>query len=103
LLDVAGLVRHFPLPRAGFLEAGGVLHALDGVDLRVIRETVGLVVNQVSGKSTLAGWSCGWMRRPRGQSVCGPGHHAGVADIHPSVAGRMQMIFQDPSASLNRA
>ena len=36
LLDVQGLVKHFPLPRENFLEQHRVLRAVDGVDLRSV-------------------------------------------------------------------
>jgi peptide/nickel transport system ATP-binding protein len=103
LLDVAGLKRHFPLPRAGFLEPVRTLKALDGVDLRVFPgETVGLVGESGSGKSTLARLvmrldtpTAGTIRFA-GQDIT----HATQATIRP-LRRRMQMIFQDPYASLN--
>jgi peptide/nickel transport system ATP-binding protein len=103
LLEVTGVTRHFALPKAGFLEPGRVLHALDGVDLRVHPgETVGLVGESGSGKSTLArlvmrlDTPTGGTIRFAGQDIT----HASQAAIRP-LRRRMQMIFQDPYASLN--
>ena len=94
------LTRHFPLPKAGFLEPRRVLHALDGVDLRVHPgETVGLVGESGSGKSTLArlvmrlDTPTGGTIRFAGQDIT----HASQAAIRP-LRRRMQMIFQDPYA-----
>jgi peptide/nickel transport system ATP-binding protein len=103
LLQVTALTRHFALPKAGFLEPGRVLHALDGVDLRVHPgETVGLVGESGSGKSTLArlvmrlDTPTGGMISFAGQDIT----RASQSSIRP-LRRRMQMIFQDPYASLN--
>ncbi len=103
LLEITGLVRHFPLPKDGFLEPRRVLRALDGVDLRVYPGgTVGLVGESGSGKSTLARLV---MRldepddgviRFAGEDIT----HASQTAIRP-LRRRLQMIFQDPYASLN--
>ncbi|HYZ21277.1 MAG TPA: dipeptide ABC transporter ATP-binding protein, partial [Rhodopila sp.] len=103
LLEVAGLIRHFPLPKTGFLEARRVLHALDGVDLHVRPgETVSLVGESGSGKSTLARLvmrldtpTAGTIRFA-GQDIT----RAPQSAIRP-LRRRMQMVFQDPYASLN--
>ncbi|MEA2742784.1 MAG: peptide/nickel transport system ATP-binding protein ddpF, partial [Acetobacteraceae bacterium] len=103
LLQVTALTRHFALPKAGFLEPERVLHALDGVDLRVHPgETVGLVGESGSGKSTLArlvmrlDTPTGGMISFAGQDIT----RASQSSIRP-LRRRMQMIFQDPYASLN--
>jgi len=55
LLQVRGLVKHFPLAREGLFGKPRAVHAVDGVDLEVRRgETVGLVGESGCGKSTLA-------------------------------------------------
>jgi peptide/nickel transport system ATP-binding protein len=103
LLEVSGLTRHFPLPKSGFLDQPRVLRALDDVDL-VVRtgETVGLVGESGSGKSTLARLvmrldtpTAGTIRFA-GQDI----GSSGQAAIRP-LRRRLQMIFQDPYASLN--
>jgi peptide/nickel transport system ATP-binding protein len=103
LLEVTGLTRHFPLAKNGFFEPQRVLRALDGVDLRVHPgETVGLVGESGSGKSTLARLVMR-LDEPTGGAIRFADQditHASQASIRP-LRRRMQMIFQDPYASLN--
>jgi len=103
LLDVQGLAKHFLLPRENFLEPHRVLRAIDGVDLQVFPgETVGLVGESGCGKSTLARVVMR-LEEPTAGRVVFDGtdiSHASQAAIRP-LRRRMQMIFQDPYASLN--
>ena len=103
LLEVTALTRHFALPKAGFLEPRRVLHALDGVDLQVRPgETVGLVGESGSGKSTLARLVMR-LDTPTGGTISFAGQditRTPQSSIRP-LRRRMQMIFQDPYASLN--
>jgi oligopeptide/dipeptide ABC transporter ATP-binding protein len=86
-----------------FDTAAGRVHALDGVSLQVRRgETVGLVGESGSGKSTLA---LTLMRAvtPSAGSIRLDGQeigHLGRRALRP-LRRRMQMIFQDPYASLD--
>ncbi|MDR3064831.1 MULTISPECIES: ABC transporter ATP-binding protein [Comamonas] len=96
LLNVSDLQTHFKLPK-------GVLRAVDGVSFTVERgETVGLVGESGCGKSTL-GRSLLRLERPTAGHITLDGQ-----DILPlkgaqlrGLRKRMQMIFQDPFASLN--
>ena len=103
LLQVQGLVKHFLLPRENFLEPHRVLRALDGVDLAVFPgETVGLVGESGCGKSTLARLVMR-LEEPTAGRVVFDGQdisHASQSAIRP-LRRQMQMIFQDPYASLN--
>ena len=55
LLDVRGLVKHFPLKGNLFGKGGGVVRAVDGVDFAVREgETLGVVGESGCGKSTTA-------------------------------------------------
>ncbi|HEY1936221.1 MAG TPA: ABC transporter ATP-binding protein [Acetobacteraceae bacterium] len=103
LLHVQGLVKHFLLPRENFLEHHRVLRAVDGVDLDVFPgETVGLVGESGCGKSTLARVVMR-LEEPTAGRIEFAGQdisHASQAAIRP-LRRRMQMIFQDPYASLN--
>jgi oligopeptide transport system ATP-binding protein len=104
LLEAASLTKHFPV-RSGAFARGGreVVHAVDGVSLEVRRgETLGIVGESGCGKSTL-GRMLVRLHRPTSGSVTFAG-----SDI-TSLSRRqlrpfrreMQMIFQDPYASLN--
>jgi peptide/nickel transport system ATP-binding protein len=103
LLDVQGLVKHFELPRENFLEPHRVLRAVDGVDLQVFPgETVGLVGESGCGKSTIARLLMRLEEPTAGRIVFDRQDisHASQSAIRP-LRRRMQMIFQDPYASLN--
>jgi peptide/nickel transport system ATP-binding protein len=103
LLDVQGLVKHFELPRENFLEPHRMLRAVDGVDLAVFPgETVGLVGESGCGKSTIARLVMR-LEEPSAGRIVFDGQdisHAAQSAIRP-LRRRMQMIFQDPYASLN--
>jgi peptide/nickel transport system ATP-binding protein len=103
LLAVQGLVKHFELPRENFLEPHRVLRAVDGVDLAVSPgETVGLVGESGCGKSTLARLVMR-LEEPTAGRIVFEGQdisHASQSAIRP-LRRRMQMVFQDPYASLN--
>jgi peptide/nickel transport system ATP-binding protein len=81
-----------------------LLHAVDGVSLEVHKgETLALVGESGCGKSTLARLIVGLYAPSRGRiefegvEISDPAAHAQTAPIRR----RMQMIFQDPYASLN--
>ncbi|HVY77316.1 MAG TPA: ABC transporter ATP-binding protein [Solirubrobacterales bacterium] len=104
LLEVAGLVKHFPL-RRGLLFEREVdrVRAVDGVSFSLRQgETLGLVGESGSGKSTLARTILGLLA-PSAGSVRFEGREiAGLSrrQMRP-LRRQMQMIFQDPYASLN--
>jgi oligopeptide transport system ATP-binding protein len=104
LLEVEDLVKHFPI-KSGLLIDREVdrVRAVDGVSLKVSRgETLGLVGESGSGKSTLCRVVL-QLLRPTSGSVKFEGREiAGLSrrDLRP-LRREMQMIFQDPYASLN--
>lgn len=94
LIELRDLAVHFPV-KTGFLSgASGVIKAVDGVSLDIPRgQTLGLVGESGCGKSTLGRAVVG-LTRPTGGSIS--------IDGKPMTRDRrVQMIFQDPSASLN--
>ena len=102
LLEVRGLVKHFPLG-SGFLSKPVMVHAVDGIDLAVARgETLGLVGESGCGKSTLARLISRIHTPDSGQIIFDGADiaFAKLAALRP-LRRRMQMVFQDPYASLN--
>jgi peptide/nickel transport system ATP-binding protein len=103
LLKVRGLVKHFPLRRDGLFGARKVVRAVDGVDLEVAAgETVGVVGESGCGKSTFARLVVR-IHAPTAGSIRFAGEEiaqASASAIRP-LRRRMQMVFQDPYASLN--
>jgi oligopeptide/dipeptide ABC transporter ATP-binding protein len=96
VLVLQDLMVHFP-------SRGGVVRAVDGVSLAIAPgEIVGLVGESGCGKSTL-GKTALRLLRPTSGSIRLDGieiAHLGRKALRP-LRPRMQMIFQDPFASLN--
>jgi oligopeptide/dipeptide ABC transporter ATP-binding protein len=80
-----------------------IVHAVDGVDLRVRKgEVVGLVGESGCGKSTLGRIVAGILPQSEGQVFWNGQDVAGLqGDAARTAKLRRQMIFQDPYASLN--
>lgn len=98
LLDVRELVKHFPV--AG---SDDVVHAVDGVSMVLKRgETLGLVGESGCGKSTV-GRCILRLIEPTSGNVTFKGEDVLNADRvkMQKLRREMQMIFQDPYASLN--
>jgi oligopeptide/dipeptide ABC transporter ATP-binding protein len=103
LLEVSDLVKHYPV-RSGVLRRKvGTVHAVDGVSFTVgVGETLGLVGESGCGKSTVAR-SVLRLVEPTSGSIRLDGldiTHLGKADLRPHRRS-MQIVFQDPFASLN--
>ena len=103
LLSVRQLVRHFPLPAPLFSRQRQSVQAVDGVSFDVqAGETLGLVGESGCGKSTTARLILGLLRPDAGQILFG-GTDLARLDRQQWRALRkdVQMVFQDPSASLD--
>lgn len=104
LLKVRDLEMHFPVTRGIiFQRQVGAIKAVDGISFELYEgETLGLVGESGCGKST-TGRAILQLHRPTGGSVEFEGKELTVSkgeDLR-KMRRRMQMIFQDPYASLN--
>ena len=96
LLEVDNLVVEYPV-------GARTVHAVSGVSLQIARgETLGLVGESGCGKSTL-GRAVLQLRRPVSGQVVFDGHDLVAMSGEPlrRMRRRVQLIFQDPIASLN--
>jgi peptide/nickel transport system ATP-binding protein len=103
LLEVEGLAVHFPIGRGLLPWRGGKLRAVDGVGFSLARgETLGLVGESGCGKSTtglaLMGLVAATAGRVRLEGEDIAALSGGALKAHRR---RMQIVFQDPYASLN--
>ena len=103
LLDIRGLKTWYPIKKGVFARTVGYVRAVDGVDLTVARgETLGIVGESGCGKSTLARTVLR-LECPREGTI----HVNGVDALRVRGAAlhayrrTVQVVFQDPHASLN--
>ncbi|CAA9466305.1 MAG: Oligopeptide transport ATP-binding protein OppF, partial [uncultured Rubrobacteraceae bacterium] len=97
LLEVKDLRKHFQVGR------GTTLKAVDGISLEIKKgETFGLVGESGCGKSTV-GRTLVRLYEPSGGQVVynGKDIHRTTGEEAKDLNRRMQMVFQDPQASLN--
>ncbi len=103
LVRVSDLHKRFPGRKKGWGGTASDVHALKGVSLDIRKgETLGLVGESGSGKSTL-GRCVLQLHRPTSGSVTFRGEELTLLKGKPlrSMRRHMQIIFQDPLASLN--
>jgi len=103
LLKVENLKMHFPIYRGVFQRQVGSVRAVDGISFEVYRgETLGLVGESGCGKST-TGRTILQLYKPTSGSVYFEGVDLAKLRREPlrRMRRKMQMIFQDPYASLN--
>ena len=104
LMEVRDLVKHFPLTSGIiFQRKVGAVQAVDGISFDVMRgETLGLVGESGSGKST-TGYCVLQLLKPSSGSVRFMGKELtelGREDLRKT-RREMQIVFQDPFASLD--
>jgi peptide/nickel transport system ATP-binding protein/oligopeptide transport system ATP-binding protein len=103
LLRVENLKKHFPIHKGVFSRVSGHVHAVDGVSFRIDRgETLGLVGESGCGKSTVGRTLLKLIEPTEGRIFV---NGENITDLDRAqmlpYRQRMQMIYQDPYASLN--
>ncbi len=104
LIDVRDLKMHFPLTRGIVLQrVVGYVRAVDGITFSIERgQTLGLVGESGSGKTTIGRTIVRLYKPTAGQMLFGDQDLAKMeGEPLRQMRRRVQMVFQDPFASLN--
>ena len=103
LLEVRDLKKHFPIHSGVFSRVSAYVYAVDGVSFRIERgETLGLVGESGCGKSTVGRTLLKLLEPTAGQIVVNGNDITGLdREAMLPYRRQMQMIYQDPYASLN--
>lgn len=103
LLSVKDLKTHFPVKKKLFNKGSHSIKAVDGISFHVNKgETLGIVGESGCGKSTM-GRSILRLIEPTGGSIMFEGREVTTLDQTNlrKLRSKMQIVFQDPYASLN--
>lgn len=103
LLEVRNLKKYFPITKGLFKHTTGYVKAVDGISLKIRRgETLGLVGESGCGKSTF-GRSILRLTEPSGGEIIMDGQDIRKLNKEElrKYRKKIQIIFQDPFASLN--
>jgi oligopeptide/dipeptide ABC transporter ATP-binding protein len=103
ILRIESLFKHFPIRAGLYKRTVGHVHAVDGVDLTVRSgETVGLVGESGCGKTTLGRTIIKLLEPTDGRIVFNGQDITGFSRRQMrEVRRELQIVFQDPYASLN--
>lgn len=104
ILEVSNLKMHFPIKAGIMQKTVGHVKAVDGISFKMKKgETLGIVGESGCGKSTLGRTIIRLYKPTEGRIHFNNQDITSVreGDLRKSVRREMQMIFQDPFASLN--
>lgn len=102
ILEVKNLTKHFEVG-TGFFGSKKIVHAVEDVTFKLFEsETLGIVGESGSGKSTLARLITGLINVTSGQVIYKGKDITGYKKaVDNQIPKEIQMVFQDPYASLN--
>lgn len=100
LLNIKKLKVHYPLLAGTLKRQVGAVKAVDGVSFKVkTGETVGLVGESGCGKTSIANAILGLVEKTNGEIIF---HNKPISDEYSAyLRQKIQIVFQDPDASLN--
>src|ERR1700709_872931 len=101
VLDVRSLRKHYPIRQGLLGRVTARIRAVDDVSFSIAKgQTLSLVGESGCGKSTVARLAVGLYAPSEGEMLF-EGQPLSAARAQPELRRRMNMIFQDPYASLN--